>query len=124
MDIFDVASNSWSNRHNLSVAREFIAAASLPKEGLALFAGGSTESGFPIASNVIDIYNARTDTMTSANLNIARTKIAATSLPAQSLVFFAGGMSFEGMLLVGVLFRFFKTVLFFLRYLLHLMMDV
>lgn len=112
MDIFDVASNSWSNRHSLSVARESIAAASLPKEGLALFAGGSTSSEFPAASNVIDIYNARTDTMTSANLSIARTKIAATSLPAQSLVFFAGGMSLECMLLVGVQFCFFKTVFF------------
>jgi hypothetical protein len=45
VDIFDVISRRWSTSA-LSVARGFLAAASLPNQGLAIFAGGLIGSLF------------------------------------------------------------------------------
>jgi hypothetical protein len=39
VDIFDATSGRWTTAA-LSVARDFLAATSLPKQGLAIFAGG------------------------------------------------------------------------------------
>jgi hypothetical protein len=41
VDIFDATSGRWTTAA-LSVARIFLAATSLPKQGLAIFAGGWT----------------------------------------------------------------------------------
>ena len=41
VDIFDVSSGRWSTAV-LSVARDSLSATSLPNQGLAIFAGGST----------------------------------------------------------------------------------
>jgi hypothetical protein len=41
VDIFDVSSGRWSTAV-LSVARQYLAATSLPNQGLAIFAGGVT----------------------------------------------------------------------------------
>jgi hypothetical protein len=41
VDIFDASSGKWTTAA-LSVARGFLAATSLPNQGLAIFAGGST----------------------------------------------------------------------------------
>jgi hypothetical protein len=43
VDIFNATSGVWTNA-NLSVARYSLAATSLPNEGLAIFAGGSSAS--------------------------------------------------------------------------------
>ncbi len=41
VDIFDGSSGRWSTA-NLSVARYYVSATSLPNQGLAIFAGGQT----------------------------------------------------------------------------------
>ena len=41
VDIFDATSGTWSTAA-LSVARDFLAATSLPNAGLAIFAGGTS----------------------------------------------------------------------------------
>ncbi len=41
VDIFNAISGSWSTAQ-LSIARVYLAATSLPDQGLAIFAGGST----------------------------------------------------------------------------------
>ena len=42
VDIFDVSSGRWSTAA-LSVARKYPSATSLPNQGLAIFAGGTTD---------------------------------------------------------------------------------
>jgi hypothetical protein len=44
VDIFDATSGRWTTAA-LSVAREVLAATSLPEQGLAIFAGGYTGTG-------------------------------------------------------------------------------
>jgi hypothetical protein len=58
------------------------------------FADGSS-------SNAVDIYNAKTGGWITAALSIARSDLAATSLPDQGLAIFAGGST--GMHLCRVL---------------------
>ncbi len=82
MDIFDANSGRWSTAA-LSVARHYLAATSLPNQGLAIFAGG--------ASNAVDIFDASSGRWSTAALSVARGYLAATSLPNQGLAIVAGG---------------------------------
>ena len=52
MDIFDARSGRWTTAA-LSVARNRLAATSLPEQGLAIFAGGQT-STYVILFSVVD----------------------------------------------------------------------
>ena len=47
-----------------------------------------------ICSRVVDIFNGLTRTWSTAQLSAAREKLAATSLPGQGLVLFAGGSDY------------------------------
>jgi hypothetical protein len=95
VDIFDVATKTWSTAR-LSAGRAALAATSLPSQGLALFAGGFTGVYFDktpgqLCSDVVDIFHGKTNTWSTANLVIPRCFLAATSLPLQGLALFAGG---------------------------------
>jgi hypothetical protein len=72
----------------LSVARDALAATSLPAKALALFAGGFTDNSGFRSSNVIDIFNGLTGVWSIALLSGRITCAAATSLPALDLAFF------------------------------------
>ncbi|MCP3915933.1 MAG: hypothetical protein GY711_10295 [bacterium] len=83
------ASSQWSTE-SLSQARTRIAAAS---EGTrAYFAGGWL--GLMNYSDVVDIYDASTDSWTTMSLSVPRSEMAAAS--AGGLVFFAGGRDANG----------------------------
>jgi hypothetical protein len=51
VDIFDATSGKWSTAA-LSVARDYLAAASLPNQGLAIFAGGSIGMFFVVTNEI------------------------------------------------------------------------
>jgi hypothetical protein len=51
VDIFDATSGSWMTAQ-LSVARRFLAATSLPDQGLAIFAGGTLVIGKFLCRNI------------------------------------------------------------------------
>ena len=94
------AIGQWTTSQ-LSSSRGNVASTSLPTKALAFFAGGSYPSGNPwpnpISSNcsrVVDIFNGLTRTWSTAQLSAAREKLAATSLPGQGLVLFAGGSDY------------------------------
>ena len=112
VDIYDGTSRSWSTAR-LSRARFNLAATSLPIQGLAFFAGGESElvltkqalllqqllllltqlpgdSGYDY--DVVDVYDANKRTWATARLSVGRYGLAATSLPSQGLVLFAGGV--------------------------------
>ena len=81
----------------LSSPRIRVASTSLPTKALAFFAGGSYTNGgasTPVCSRVVDIFNGLTRTWSSAQLSAAREWSAATSLPGQGLVLFAGGSNY------------------------------
>jgi hypothetical protein len=85
VDIFNAMTGKWSTA-NLSAARWWLAATSLPNQGLAIFAGGQSTSR-------VDIFNAITGVWSIATLSVGRYTLAATSLPNQGLAIFAGGQS-------------------------------
>ena len=58
VDIFNASTGIWSTAA-LSVARYYLAATSLPNQGLAIFAGGSI-------TLIVDIFNAITGVWTKA----------------------------------------------------------
>ena len=106
VDIYDGTTRSWSTAR-LSRARFNLAASSLPIQGLAFFAGGESEllltkqalllltqlpgdSGYNY--DVVDVYDANKRTWATARLSVGRYGLAATSLPSQGLVLFAGGV--------------------------------
>lgn len=74
---------------NLSVGRYQLAAAAAGN--IAMFGGGLINSNFTLASrsDVIDVYNASTNTWTTAQLSLARTNLFAAS--AGNKILFAGG---------------------------------
>jgi len=95
VDIYNLNSNSWSTAH-LSQGRYEVVATSLHSKGLAFFAGGAylpngDKTKDSLLSNIVDIYNANTNTWSVSALSQNRSGIAATSLDKQNLVFFAGG---------------------------------
>ena len=71
------------------MARDNLAAASVGD--FAFFAGGNNDDFF---SDVVDIYNAQTDTWTTTTLSVARSGLAATAVG--NMVIFAGGVDAEG----------------------------
>jgi hypothetical protein len=105
------------------VPRGFLCATSLTGQALALFAGGlkdpgaDEQSGFDFVpetcrlaafhafrslagySKAVDIFNGFTSAWSTAKLSVARSDLAATSLPALGLAFFAGGESDSGLVL-------------------------
>jgi hypothetical protein len=120
VDIYNATTGEW-NRRSLSIARQQLAAASLPDLGLAFFAGGRDASSgvnfflskfhasfstrasrLPfmlsfvsctggLAYDRIDMFNALTNTWSVSSLSQARIYLAGASLPEQGLVLFAGG---------------------------------
>jgi hypothetical protein len=89
VDIFDGGSGRWSTAA-LSVARGYLAATSLPNQGVAIFAGGT---GYV---NAVDIFNVVSGTWRTAALSVHRYWLAATSLPDLGVAIFAGGTSTFG----------------------------
>jgi hypothetical protein len=94
------AIGQWTTSQ-LSASRGNVASTSLPTKALAFFAGGSSPSGNPspnpisrTCSRVVDIFNGLTRTWSVAQLSAARENLAATSLPGQGLVLFAGGRDY------------------------------
>ncbi len=57
MDIFDGRSGRWSTAI-LTVARQYLAATSLPSQGLALFAGGNASMRFLAATCMLPLADA------------------------------------------------------------------
>ena len=92
VDIYNGLTGSWSAAI-LSQARSFLSAASLPAQGLLLFAGGRASKG---ASSRIDIFNAITGSWNIDELSVAREGLAGNCLPFQNLVIFAGGGTDSG----------------------------
>jgi len=99
VDIFNANTNSWSVSY-LSIGRCGLAGTSLPKQGLAFFAGGyigiPNGSSVAIEIDVVDIYHANNNSWTTAKLSVARDTFTASSLPEQGIVFFAGGYGNRG----------------------------
>lgn len=96
VDIYDVSDNTWSVAH-LSQARESICAVVTGNK--VIFAGGTfftkkPNVGNPVgdASDVVDIYDASTDSWTVAKLSVARTDISSAVIGNN--VYFAGGSAF------------------------------
>lgn len=92
VDVYNSSSGTWAvftlstNRFS---GRFWIAATSLPNQGLSLFAGGCNY--YLGAYSQVDIYNGVQNTWIAASLSTSRCRLAATSLPAQGLALFAGG---------------------------------
>jgi hypothetical protein len=93
VDIYDASNNTWSVAH-LSKSRESISAVVIGNK--VIFAGGTyfTKSSLvpnPVsnASDVVDIYDAFTDSWSAAKLSVARTYISAVTIGTN--VYFAGG---------------------------------
>jgi hypothetical protein len=89
VDIFDSLSGIW-NTTTLSQTREFLTAASL--DNLAFFGGGDIGgySGYPSQTfKAVDIFNATTQTWSTATLSQNRTYLAAASI--EDSVAFGGG---------------------------------
>jgi len=101
VDIFNATKNSWSTAQ-LSVPRYFIAATSIENFNLAIFAGGTINLITNSVTSVVDIYNANSNHWTTAQLSIARTALAATSLNRLGLSFFAGGVNTQEVGIVDI----------------------
>jgi len=92
------AIGEWTTSQ-LSSPRNNVASTSLPTKALAFFAGGSYTNDVArpyirVCSRVVDIFNGLTRTWSTAQLSAAREESAATSLPGQGLVLFAGGSNY------------------------------
>jgi hypothetical protein len=85
------AQGTWSTAR-LSVAREYLAAASVGN--VALFAGGQRSY-----SAVVDVYNGTTGAWSTAQLSVARSGLAATSVG--NVAVFAGGQASSALLCKG-----------------------
>lgn len=77
------------NVQPLSVPRSDLAAASLEKQKIVLFAGGNDLNNNVV--NNVDIYNFASNSWTTAVLQMPRGDLASASLDNYGLVFFAGG---------------------------------
>lgn len=87
--ISSLLGNAQWTTENLSVGRYQLAAAAAGN--IAMFGGGLINSNFTLSSrsDVIDVYNASTNTWTTAQLSLARTNLFAAS--AGTKILFAGG---------------------------------
>ena len=84
VDIYDVATNSWSVKY-LSEPRAWVGAASA---GNKVFFAGGTNGNYE-ASSKVDIYDTETNTWTTSALSEARSNIS-TAI-AGDKIYFAGG---------------------------------
>lgn len=109
VDMYDAATGLWSSIQPLSLARTLLCATSLPKQGIAIFAGGggtilqcptpspqliSLSGTTTTPSDVVDIFNAADASSrkwSTAKLKSARWALGCASLPQQALAFFGGG---------------------------------
>jgi len=91
VDIFDLATNSWS-RAALSLPRQDLVAASAGSK--VLFAGGFNGSSLSGYSSRVDIYDQNTDSWSTSELSQARYDLAAAVWGSK--IFFAGGFSPQG----------------------------
>ena len=92
VDIYDVASNTWSTAE-LSEARKDIAVAIVGNK--IMYAGG--DNGYTCSictSNKVDVYDQSTNIWSVATLSIARTGLSATT--AGNKIYFAGGNEIWG----------------------------
>ena len=92
VDIFDGSSGLWSTAALLVPHGGFwgLVATSLPIQGLAIFASVSIDNDYMYYSDV-NIFDGNGGRRSVAGLSVPRQDFAATSLPSQSLAFFAGG---------------------------------
>ena len=100
VDMYDASTNTWSIA-TLSQARAGIAATTVGSK--VLFAGGSYsyapyQSAF--SSNVVDIYDATTDTWSTTTLPVACSSMAGTSVGNKAI--FAGGVTDNGTTIVDI----------------------
>jgi hypothetical protein len=58
---------------------------------LVIFAGGDSDATFSGIKKTVDIYDAARKTFTKSFLSVARSNLAAVSLPNLGLAYFAGG---------------------------------
>ena len=97
VDIYDIPSNTWSTAQ-LSEPRQYLAAATAGNK--TFFAGGDSDRDevynnvYPGVSKTVDIYDALSNTWTTAQLSEARTSLAGAA--AGNKVFFAGGLGGNG----------------------------
>ena len=101
IDIYDVAKNTWSTAH-LSQPRQDLVATTVGTK--VLFAGGYTDTAsssssssiscVKVESNVVDIYDTATGTLSTAKLSRARYRLAAATIGNKAI--FAGGESDSG----------------------------
>ena len=97
VDIYDVPSNTWTTAQ-LSEARQYLAAGAVGSK--VLFAGGDSDLNFVYngvyqgLSKTVDIYDAVSNTWTTAQLSEARTGLGVAM--AGNRVFFAGGQGKNG----------------------------
>jgi len=90
VDIYDADTGQWSTA-TLSQPRHYLAATTLGS--LAIFGGGE-QSNVPVPvrySDVVDVYDALTDTWSVTTLSEARCHLAATTVGGKAI--FAGGIS-------------------------------
>ena len=85
VDIFNSVTMGWSVDH-LSVARNDLTAAS--SGSVAIFAGGSTSSGY---SDLVDIYEVTTGQWSTSTLSVARRN--ATAVTHGTNIYIAGGIT-------------------------------
>ncbi|WP_191908715.1 Kelch repeat-containing protein [Larkinella humicola] len=90
VDIYDVATSTWSTASDLSEARGGLAA--VVAGGKIFFAGGV--KGLLDYSDRVDIYDLATSTWSQATLSSKRTNLTATTVGDK--VFFAGGENLSG----------------------------
>lgn len=93
VDIYNATSNSWSIAQ-LSVNRTYMGSTVLSKQGLVFFAGGTLIQGSNLLTNIIDIYNVKNNSWTTAQLSVAKQWVGAVSLVNSGLAYFGGGYSF------------------------------
>jgi hypothetical protein len=88
--MFDIdAPNPWSSGTLTSPGRESLTGLSAGRK--CIFAGGQSNFTIRGISTLIDIYDAPTNTWTTAQLQAPRLKMVAAFLPASGIALFAGG---------------------------------
>ena len=90
VDIYDIATNTWSKAELSSGDRMGMATATV---GNKIFFAGGMENDNGIQTSRVDIYDASTNTWSTAELSKARAYLAAATIGNK--VFFAGGGSWE-----------------------------
>lgn len=90
INVVKIINIPYISTYTLSVARMYLATASLPKNNLYFFAGGNSVSPYKVYAN-IDIFNSTSNTLSTANLSSPRTQVTGLSFGNLNTVLFAGG---------------------------------